>query len=169
MVSRSDARLTVFRITDRRYPPFDGGGAYKWGSRWCTPGRHIIHATSSYALAVLENLVHFNIGEVPPGQVFVEITIPIRVSRQVVTAGELPGWDAPYPNGVSETYGDDWYDSKRSAVLFVPSALSPFEQNVLINQMHPDARRIRHQSLEASCSTGVCKRSFDASKKAVGG
>jgi RES domain-containing protein len=143
MVSRSDSRLTVFRITNRRYPPFDGGGAYKWGSRWCTPGRHIVHASSSYALAVLENLVHFNIGEVPPAQVYVEIAIPERVSRQFVKAAELSGWDLPYPNGVSEAYGDDWYDSKRTAVLIVPSILSPFENNVLINQMHPEVRRIK--------------------------
>jgi RES domain-containing protein len=134
-------RITAFRIADRRYPPFDGGGAYKWGSRWCTPGRQIIHAASSYALAVLENVVHFNLGEVPPAQVFVEISIPTRCSRRVVQPGELSGWDASYPNGVSEVYGDEWYDAQRSAVLIVPSVLSPFEQNILINQMHPDTRR----------------------------
>lgn len=61
----SNAPITAFRITDRRYPPFDGG-AFKWGSRWCNPGRYVVHATSSYALAVLENLVHFNIGDIPP-------------------------------------------------------------------------------------------------------
>lgn len=143
MASRSESKLTAFRITSRRYPPFDGSGAYKWGSRWCSPGRHIIHATSSYALAVLENLVHFNIGELPPAQVFVEISIPARVSRLRVKAGDLAGWDAPYPNGVSEVYGDDWYDSKRSAVLTVPSVLSPFEHNVLINQTHEDVRLIK--------------------------
>ena len=143
MVSRSDSALTLFRITDRRYPPFDGSGAYKWGSRWCSPGRHIIHATSSYALAVLENLAHFNIGELPPAQVFVEISIPARVSRHLAEAGELAGWDAPYPNGVSEVYGDDWYDSKRSALLIVPSVLSPFEHNVLINLVHEDTKRIK--------------------------
>lgn len=143
MASRSDSRITAFRITDRRYPPFDGGGAFKWGSRWCTPGRYIIHATSSYALAVLENVVHFNIGEVPSAQVYVEITIPARVSREVIAADELRGWDASYPNGVSEAYGDAWYDAHRSAVLFVPSILSPFEQNVLINQTHPHARKIK--------------------------
>lgn len=143
MASRFESAQVVFRIADARYPPFDGGGAYKWGSRWCTPGRHIIHATSSYALAVLENLVHFSIGEIPPGQAFVEISIPASVSRQVLEARELPGWDDHYPNGASETYGDDWYDSQRSAVLIVPSILSPFEHNVLINQMHEDTRRIK--------------------------
>lgn len=143
MASRSDAALTVFRITDRRYPPFDGSGAYKWGSRWCNPDRHIIHATSSYALAVLENLAHFNIGELPPAQVFVEISIPPRVSRQALKAGDLAGWNAPYPNGVSEVCADDWYDSRRSAVLIVPSVLSPFEHNVLINEMHGDTKWIK--------------------------
>ena len=143
MVSRSDTKITAFRITDRRYPPFDGGGAFKWGSRWCSPGRYIIHAASSYALAVLENLVHFNIGDIPPGQIFVELGIPSRVSREVLKAADVPGWNSPYPNGVSESYGDAWYDSRRSAVLVVPSTLSPFEHNVLINHTHPDAARIK--------------------------
>lgn len=143
MVSRSETRITAFRIVADSYPPFDGSGAYKWGSRWCTPGRYVIHAASSYALAVLENLVHFNLGEIPPRQVFVELSIPARVSREVVRATEFPGWDSPYPNGVSEVLGDDWYDSGRSAVLFVPSVLSPFEHNVLVNQTHRDAKRIK--------------------------
>lgn len=143
MVSPSDARITAFRITDRRYPPFDGGGAFKWGSRWCSPGRYVIHATSSYALAVLENLVHFNIGDIPPGQIFVELVVPPRVSREMFKATDLPGWDSPYPNGVSEAYGDDWYDSRRSAVLIVPSVLSPFEHNILVNHTHPDTARIK--------------------------
>lgn len=139
----SNASITAFRITDRRYPPFDGGGAFKWGSRWCSPGRYVVHATSSYALAVLENLVHFNIGDIPPGQVFVELVVPARVSREILKAADLPGWDSPYPNSVSEMYGDDWYDSQRSAVLIVPSVLSEFEHNILINQSHRDAARIK--------------------------
>jgi RES domain-containing protein len=39
--------------------------------------------------------------------------------------------------------GDAWYDEAAAAVLVVPSILSPFEPNVLINQDHPDAGRVQ--------------------------
>jgi RES domain-containing protein len=53
-----------------------------------------------------------------------------------------PGWErSDYV--ASQTYGDAWYDSGRSAVLIVPSlpAMGP-ERNVLINQHHPQFRHI---------------------------
>ena len=39
---------------------------------------------------------------------------------------------------MSQQFGDGWYDRRESAVLLVPSVLSPFEPNVLINQRHPE-------------------------------
>jgi RES domain-containing protein len=48
----------------------------------------------------------------------------------------------PYPNGVSEVIGDEWYDAAKHAILIAPSVLSPFEFNILINQMHRDVARI---------------------------
>lgn len=107
------------------------------------PGATLFMPRPHSALAVLENLVHFNIGDIPPGQIFVELVIPSRVSREMLKAADVPGWDSPYPNGVSEVYGDDWYDSQRSAILIVPSVLSEFEHNILINQSHRDAARIK--------------------------
>ena len=53
----------------------------------------------------------------------------------------LPGWNRP-DYRVSRPYGDAWHDRGETAVLIVPSVLSPFEPNVLINQRHVDARRI---------------------------
>jgi RES domain-containing protein len=49
----------------------------------------------------------------------------------------LPGWEA-YPYGSSQRFGDAWYDRGEVAVLIVPSVLSPFEPNLLINQKHPE-------------------------------
>jgi len=78
--------------------------------------RYIIHATSTYALAVLENVVHWRIAELPPGQQFVQVSIPAAVSRSVLNPDDLPGWDA-YPYGASQAYGDAWYDAGETAVL----------------------------------------------------
>jgi len=103
MASRFDGAFTAYRIVRADLPAFEGAGAHRWGARWTSPGRYVIHAPESYALAVLENLVHFNLA-------------------------------APY--SARRKYGDRWYDAERSAVLVVPSVLSPYECNVLINQRH---------------------------------
>ncbi len=38
--------------------------------------------------------------------------------------------------------GDDWYDRGDTAVLWVPSVVSPYEFSVLCNQLHVDFSRI---------------------------
>ena len=76
--------LTAYRIVRAGYPVFDGSGAARWGGRWTGKGRAVIHAAESYALAVLENLVHFNASELPPHLVVCEIHIPEHVSRQII-------------------------------------------------------------------------------------
>jgi len=138
---RFGGELQVYRISSAAYPIFDGGGARRWGSRWCSPGRSIIHTASAYALAALENLVHWNVTRLPPAMRYVVATVPDVVERTLVNPDALPGWErADY--GVSRPFGDEWYERGQTAVLVVPSVLSPFEPNVLINQQHPDARRI---------------------------
>lgn len=132
---RSEGELIAYRIAHASHPVFDGGGAFKHGSRWCSPGRWIVHAAGSYALAVLENLVHWNRPALPPDMHYVRIRIPESVSRRLVDPAEVPGWSA-FPYGASQTLGDAWYDVGEHAVLIVPSVLSPFEPNLLINQRH---------------------------------
>lgn len=141
MDSRYDGELTAYRMGHVSYPLFDGGGAFKHGSRWCGPGRYIVHTSSTYALAVLENLVHWRVASLPPGMRYVQISIPAAVSREVLSSDALPGWDA-YPYGASQRFGNAWYDNRESAVLIVPSVLSPFEPNLLINQRHPELASI---------------------------
>ena len=76
--------LIAYRIVRAGYPLFDGSGAARWGGRWTSPGKAVIHAAESYALAVLENLVHFNASELPPHLIVSRIQIPKRVSRACI-------------------------------------------------------------------------------------
>jgi RES domain-containing protein len=39
--------------------------------------------------------------------------------------------------------GDRWVQEDRSAVLALPSAISPADTNFLLNPRHPDFKRIR--------------------------
>jgi RES domain-containing protein len=142
MASRLEGSLQVFRIASAAYPVFDGGGAHRWGSRWCSPGRRVIHTSSAYSLALLENLVHWNSARLPPDMRYIVASIPEEVDRAVLDPEALPEWDRP-DHGVSRGFGNAWYDAGAAAVLVVPSVLSPFEPNVLINQGHPDTDLIQ--------------------------
>jgi RES domain-containing protein len=121
----------AYRIADRRHQIFDSQGAATFGGRWNSPGRRVIYAAETYAGAMLEMLANTNIGRVPKYHAWIEIVIGEDVSVEV--ADRL----------ASRTFGDQWYDEKRSAILIVPSTLVRVERNVVINQNHPGLRKLR--------------------------
>ena len=141
MASPPEVSRQVYRIVQGRYPPFDGSGAFRWGSRWISPGRQVVHAAETYALAVLENLVHWQTNSLPQGLVCVRAVIPGTVKQQHAEPIE-PKTLAGLEYAVTRAEGDRWYDDGATAVLWVPSAVSPYERNVLVNQRHPDFGRI---------------------------
>ena len=138
--------LTAHRIGDAAgaYPVYSPEGARRTGGRWSAPGQAVIYASEHYSTALLEKLVR--LGELPPGQHSVEITIPGGTSYEVVTPDTVPGW---YERGGASArrFGSAWIEEARSAVLLVPSVVARVERNVLINPAHPDAAAI-HAGLE---------------------
>jgi RES domain-containing protein len=140
MASRRNGPLRAFRIADRRHAIFDGSGAMLHGARWNSPGRRVIYAAETYAGALLEILVHAS-GSVPRNQVYIEIEIPVDVSIEEIESHDVPRWDARSFEA-SRTFGDRWYDERRTAVLLVPSLVTRIERNVVMNQEHPDFARI---------------------------
>lgn len=131
---------TVFRIVSKRYPPFDGGGAFRFGSRWISPGRRVVHAAESYALAVLENLVHWQKSRLPPTLVCVPARVPDSIEQEELVRSAMP---AEEDLEAFREIGDDWYDRAESCILWVPSVISPVEHNVLLNQEHQDFAQVR--------------------------
>jgi RES domain-containing protein len=136
MASRYKGPLQAFRIARAKFPLFDGAGAAFSGARWNTKGQRVIYAAESYATALLETLVHSNLGRVPRGFASIEIHIPADVEIEEIATMDLPDWDAP-DYAASQSFGSHWYDGMRSAVLIVPSvATGGRERNILINQEH---------------------------------
>ncbi len=141
--------MIAFRIADKRHPIFDPTGASLHGGRWNSPGRRVIYAAQTYAGALLEVLVHANLGVVPKTQAVVEITIPEEVPVESVAVSVVRGWAADDMKA-SRRFGDRWLQERRTAVLLVPSvALQGREKNVLINPDHADFARIRASAPEA--------------------
>lgn len=134
--------MKAWRIGKRPHPVFSGDGAMLLGARWNSPGKPVIHAASTLALATLEVLAHAQIGKAPPGLRVAEIDIPKSVDIEIVTPKDLPGWDDP-DYAVSCGFGDRWLLEARTAALLVPSVLSPIEQNVVINPRHKSFSKIK--------------------------
>ena len=138
MASRPDNSVTrAYRIVSSRYPPFDGSGTHRHGSRWISPGRWVVHAAETYALAVLENLVHWQTSTLPPTLVTVTVDIPGSVKQEKLDHSHLPT-SALNDYTDYRAIGDDWYDRGETALLWVPSTVSPVESNLLFNQEHAD-------------------------------
>lgn len=133
---------TVYRLTKRRYPVYDGSGAALEGARWNSPGRLLIYASEHYATAILEKLVHAGRTLLPGAHHAAAIEIPDDLQLEDFDP-RAAGWDTE-DSATARAYGDAWHASGRTAVLIVPSLPGqPIERNFIINPGHPDAARIR--------------------------
>ena len=137
--------ITAFRITKKRYArqPLAGLGGLEVGGRWHHKGTPIIYCAQSLSLAALEFFVHFGKRADSIALVSIAIDIPEELIESL-SHGKLPkNWrEVPAPAATAEL-GAEWIRRGRSAVLGVPSVLSPDERNYLINPAHPRCTRIR--------------------------
>lgn len=136
--------IVAYRIgdPDGDYPIFDATGSKLFPGRWNTPSSPMIYAAEHYSTAMLEKLVNGS-GSIPPNQHFIEITLPIRLSYEVVTSSVLPHWEDADCK-VAKQFGEPWQQQKRSVLLFVPSVVARQENNILINPDHPEFHHISH-------------------------
>ena len=138
MACRLDGARLAWRIARDTHVALDGRGAFEHGGRWNSPGRRVVYAGDSFAIALLERFVHLPTGRIPRNQVFVQITIPPRVAaEEAALAPAGVGW-ADGDLIASRAYGDAWYDERRSAVLVVPSVVTRIDHNLLLNPNHPE-------------------------------
>ncbi len=139
--------MRVWRICSRRHRTFDGEGARLYGGRWNRPGTPIVYTSGSLSLAVLELFVHVDTDLAPSGMVAIPADIPENLIVDRLDITKLPKtWRAyPAPEALKDII-TAWIDKASTAVLAVPSAVIPSEQNYLLNPKHPDFKRIRVQS-----------------------
>jgi RES domain-containing protein len=107
----------------------------------------MVYSSSSLSLAQLETLVHLN-GPLPPdGFESLELIIPkscIGDRISVKYMDELGIEWRSYPSHLlMQEMGFEWIKSAASAVIEVPSAVSPSDSNFLLNPAHPDFHRIK--------------------------
>jgi len=128
--------MLVYRIVHSKY----SNDLYASGmkGRWNGSGRKVIYTGESIAIALLENMVRrqgvgFNndfktmLIEIPDGTAISKIDI----------ATLKDGW-RKNNDSQCQYLGDLWYDSGKTMILKVPSAILPQASNYILNSTHPD-------------------------------
>lgn len=132
--------IRAFRLCKTKFltSAFTGDGAQLNGGRWNSPGLAVVYTSSSLSLATLEVLVHLEDPEAF-ARLFswVSLEIPADAVEYLDPAKLAAGWSADETNSASQSVGDAWLRSMRTAVLAVPSVVTPGEWNFLLNPIHP--------------------------------
>jgi RES domain-containing protein len=138
--------LNLWRISKRKYAAgaFDGEGARRFGGRWNSRGRSVVYTSATLSIAALETFVHMEISDAGNLFVYIKAEIPDEIPIEEISASQLPSnWrNLPAPPALS-VLGDRWFDKGQTAILVVPSAVIPVENNYLINPFHPDFSKIQ--------------------------
>jgi RES domain-containing protein len=126
--------VLAWRLCREPFADLSGQGAALFGGRWNSPGRPLVYAASTAALAVLEVRVHLDLPPELLPEDYRLLTIDLD-GLTVEVLSDLP----PEPRA----FGDAWLAAGRTAVLQVPSAIVPESPNLLLNPRHPDAGAAR--------------------------
>lgn len=136
--------MRVWRICRSEHAAFDGEGGKLASGRWHHRGLPIVYTAGSLALAAMEFYVHLSPGIELRRFIAISADVPERLKIETVEAAALPAhWrDARYTDRLRDI-GMEWLHTGRTAVLAVPSAVVPVEQNYLINPRHKAFGQIR--------------------------
>ena len=122
---------------------FSGMGAAAAGGRWNPAGLRVVYASRHLSTASMEKFVHLP-KPIPRAMKFVQFSIMFNgVAIERPPLSTLPAnWRAEPVTVESQRLGEAWFRRGAAAVLAIPCALIPEEENYLINPAHPDFKRL---------------------------
>lgn len=122
---------------------FDGEGARRYPGRWNHRNVPVVYCARSLSLATLEYFVHLDPDDFPDDLVSIRASLPDEVPVEHLDPARLPSdWRrVPGPDELRDI-GTEWSVSARTVALLVPSAVTPVEENVLLNPRHLDMREL---------------------------
>ena len=126
-----------------------GAGAKATGGRWNRKGVPMVYTSSSIALAALEMIVHLGADAFSLNRYVIEIKIPDDefAGRLVLKPPPPDAWDSIPESYKSKDFGSAWVASASHLVLDVPSAIVPWERNLLLNPVHPASKALKATNL----------------------
>jgi RES domain-containing protein len=132
--------MFAWRISN--HADLGGQGGIIAAGRWHNAGRPIVYCALHPATALVERLVHEEVGltGLPDTYKYLKIEIPDGLDF-----AELPplpaGWEGD--EAFTRSIGDQWLARGDTALLYVPTVLVPETENLLINPRHAAARACR--------------------------
>jgi len=133
--------MIVWRLTTAPFADLAGEGARIAGGRWNSPGRPLVYAADSPALAILETRVHLDL----PFDLLPDNYVLMQIDTHDISFDQLPLPSNPDDCRIN---GDQWLAKLHTAVLRVPSVIIPICHNILINPRHPDAHAVSIVAVE---------------------
>jgi RES domain-containing protein len=123
-----------------------GEGARRFGGRWNSKGLAVVYTSESLELALLEALVHLDVGALPKD--YWQVCLEVDDALIDEAPKRLPqGWDAPPPYLPKvQKVGDAWVKSGAGLAIRVPASVLPQRHNVLLNPAHAAISRVREVS-----------------------
>jgi len=135
--------MILWRISN--YVDLKGVGGLRTPGRWHFAGQPIVYLAEHPALALLEILVHMEIGSVsqlPDGYQLLRVDVGEDIAVAEIASTDIPD-DWQQNLAWTRSAGTQWLQTKTSALLKVPSAVVPFAHNFLLNPAHPEADLVR--------------------------
>ncbi|MDT7811059.1 MAG: hypothetical protein QOJ42_975 [Acidobacteriaceae bacterium] len=133
--------MVLWRISN--YADLLGIGAMEASARWHTAGRPVVYLAENPSSALLEVFVHLEAdeGDRPDTYHLLKIEANDGIAHESVDPSSMSsGWR----NNEAETrsIGDDWLVRGETALLKVPSAITPETWNWVLNPRHAQAKNV---------------------------
>ncbi|HEX3941467.1 MAG TPA: RES family NAD+ phosphorylase [Acidobacteriaceae bacterium] len=141
--------MILWRISN--YADLLGLGGMEASARWHTAGRPIVYLAENPSSALLEILVHLEADEddLPKKYQLLKIEAVAEIAQEKVDPRSLPvGWRAN--RTATRAVGDQWLEQRSTALLRVPSMITPETSNWLLNPRHADATRMEIMRVEGA-------------------
>ena len=133
--------MEVYRIAKEQFSK--SLSASGRANRWNLEDQFIIYTGSSRSLSSLELVVHEN--SVSPifeyRVMIISIADDENLFTQVLQKDLSRSWRGMNSYPELQKIGSNWYQTNKSLILKVPSAIIPKEYNFLINTRHPDFKK----------------------------
>ena len=141
--------MILYRITREKYAnDLSGRGGLLSSARW-HDHLPVIYTSVNSATCILEKLVHLLPEEIHHDLTMSILTVDESLTSEQIGVEQLPATWKRYPAPeVLKGIGNAWLMAKSSPLLFVPSVIDPYSQNVLINPLHPNATQITVTKVE---------------------
>ena len=133
--------MILWRISN--YADLLGTGGLEASARWHTAGRPIVYLAENPSSALLEILVHLETGEDdrPDGYQILKVEAADDIAVESVSVNSLSS-DWKSNQAATREVGDGWLQRSTSALLRLPSVITPETYNWLLNPRHVEAKKV---------------------------